>query len=779
MYDGKVVFKVDLNTKDFTKQMENTKNELGDLIQEYEEMSEKFGDLDNADTKYTRQELTRLSAKIEETANKYVDLKKKQDAVLNNKKANSLASIKNIESAYVKTDKKFSLQKGSYSKQTFGVSEVKGELPYISKDLEDLSKGIEDVGKQEDNTSKKSKTFGETMNKSFKKGLKSVTKLALGIIGIRGAYMLARRAASAYMSQDEELSKKMQQTWVGLGAFLEPVLTKLTDLMLKFVGYLNEFIKALTGKDYIARANAKALEKQAKAQEKLNKETEKYQNYDFDVIRTQQSKKLKDEDEANTIDIPELNEKIVKKLQDLAKWLKENKELIEAVGIALGITFGAVAIGKLVANIGALLGSATLSTGLLGLAAVLAIIAGAYVISVVIKGQKEIDDMYNKVHELNEFNKEKRQELINTVEEEMPDESEEAQNRRKLFQAQDWESDIDRINEDIERLKIQKETGFLGDLLHVTKGDNQLLKDNIDALSQNYNELINIAKAGKLTKSGYKKLIYFVDNLTDNIDELNQISKDYNINEKELFELIEQYGNVFPELYDEQTKYRVNLYKTRDAVIDLDLKLAEGKITVQEYNKELAKIRPSVTTEFKANITTAHENAMLLKKDISSIPDNKTTKVNVDTTQATQKLFSLKDSVLNWLPNKKTVTVEVKGDASKLATVLDTIASAMEIIQPGPVGYAMSSNLRYQANMLKNYSAFATGGYVSQPTMALIGEAGYGEYVVPERDDYISRLASLINEHGNGGVTNIYLDGRLIQRQVDNTRNRINFTKNR
>ena len=47
--------------------------------------------------------------------------------------------------------------------------------------------------------------------------------------------------------------------------------------------------------------------------------------------------------------------------------------------------------------------------------------------------------------------------------------------------------------------------------------------------------------------------------------------------------------------------------------------------------------------------------------------------------------------------------------------------------------------------------------------------------------DYLSTLASEIGRYSNnsgGGVVNVYLDGRLIQRQVKNTQNDRNFATN-
>ena len=59
---------------------------------------------------------------------------------------------------------------------------------------------------------------------NFKNGLKGLKKFALGLIGIRGLYSLARKASSTWLSQDTELAKKFQNVWLGLGAALQPVL---------------------------------------------------------------------------------------------------------------------------------------------------------------------------------------------------------------------------------------------------------------------------------------------------------------------------------------------------------------------------------------------------------------------------------------------------------------------------------------------------------------------------------------------------------------------------
>ena len=609
MYDGKVVFEIDADTKSFDAEIEKTKQELSNLLKRYDETKKM------RPFKGQEEDLKNLEIEIEKTNNKLVGLKNQQQKL------------------------------------------------------------------QQEST----KT-GKTMNDAFSKGLRSARNLVVGIIGVRSAYMLARRAASAYMSENEELTKKMQSAWVGLGAFLEPFLNFVADAMLKLVGYLNVFIKALTGTDYIARANAKAIEKQAKAQSKLNKEMDKYQNYDFDVIRTQQSQSSYSGYEASggetsgLINIPELNANIVKKLQDLAHWLKENKNLIETVGIALGITFGAAAIGKLLSNIGLLIGSSTMGTGLLGLLAILGAIA-------IVWSFKVVWDNWNELQEQLKIAKNQLDGFDEQLEEtgKVADkETKNIENYSNIFNTLSF--------------AVEREIGSI-------KENNKVTELNTKVIKENMRQLNNAYKAGKLTEEQTKKLkdlnILYKDTLV-------QVTQGNKNNQAELFKLkttSKDYYDIFSDIDKIELDNIDTQKKQRDEIEKTDIK-------VKDLAQSLLNIPKSLTT----NIF-----------------------VNLDKKEAEDKLSALKKKFENM----------------------------------GIFGTPM-------LNIIKNVTGFANGGLVTQPTMSVIGEAGYNEYVIPEREDYIARLAGLINQHGSGqNVNNIYLDSRLIQRQVNNTQNKVNFTRNK
>lgn len=79
-----------------------------------------------------------------------------------------------------------------------------------------------------------------------------------------------------------------------------------------------------------------------------------------------------------------------------------------------------------------------------------------------------------------------------------------------------------------------------------------------------------------------------------------------------------------------------------------------------------------------------------------------------------------------------------------------------------------------------NLPRLAKGGVISQPTTAIIGEAGK-EAVMPleNNTEWIDLLADkLANKIGGNGINNIYLDGRLIQRQITKRQQKLAFSTN-
>lgn len=527
-----------------------------------------------------------------------------------------------------------------------------------------LKESMQDTGDEADKTTAK-------ISKGFKKGTTTLKRFALSLFGIHSMYRLVSKASSAYLSQDTELAQKLQNVWVGLGSFLEPLLNAMSNVLLKGLGYLNVFVKALTGVDYIARANAKALNKQTEAQKGLNKAT---QDYDFDVIRRQQdlSSKGSGGTDFSGIEIPELDDRVVKKLQDLAKWLKENENLVKAVGIALGITFGAIAIAKLLSNIGSLIGSTKAGTGLAGLSGILKVLGtiGVITISVALlysalTGRdliKDLKDIYNGIKD------------VNSTKDDALEYSEKA-----LEENIKWAEEMKNTDEAIKNKSIP---------------DLQEMTENIGNFTDN------------IAESNTK--------LIENTDTLNENSKEYETNMNKI-----QSNNA-----------RLEGYKNM---------LENIKNRLENENKEL----DSNSDKYK-------ENQELLEQVNGTLD-----KINGYTATATAYV-EMKSNTDNFFSSLW----------SQLKSGFKSIGDAFSVVFGNKKGKT---------------KGYALGGIVTQPTRALIGEAGYPEAVVPMTQDYLSTLASEIGKYsgGNkGGVTNIYLDGRLIQRQVQNVQNDKDFAGN-
>jgi len=609
----------------------------------------------------------------------------------------------------------------------------KKDLQGVQVEIEKTNNKLVSLRKQQAKLSEESTKTGKAISNGFENGLKTVKRLVMGVIGIRSAYMLARKAASAYMSQDTELTEKMQQAWVNLGAFLEPFLSWVADAMLKLTGYLNEFIKALTGTDYLARANAKALEKQTKEQAKLNKEMDKYQKYDFDVIRTQSSTgsggtSTTGESGLGTLGDVELNQNLVKGIQNIASAIKDIIDLI---------TF---------------------------------------------KEAREAVDEYVEAEKIALDTAENLNQTLGDTTDlilKNPDNKTPEEMKKALNDYQELIGDFDGTIRNLESAKKDYTNLIINFPILTTFGvgglgnrEKQQVEEWEKVLQKQVYGLIQLGKQGKLTKSQYKNLIDNVSKYGIYIDEVKDVTDKYSYSMEDLEKILKDYGNVYPNVMLETLGFAKASEKTEKELKNLNQKFKDGKISAMEYGLELFKVPKKVETDVtvKNLAQSGKDVATYLSDYINKIPTQKNTTFKVEDKEAENKT-NLYEAALSKLPNSVVTILKATVDTTEADNKLLALKQKFENM--GIFGGAMSS-------IFKNILGFAGGGYVSQPTFAMVGEGKYNEYIIPEGEDYISRLANEIGKYGSGSnTTNVYLDGRLIQRQVDNTRNRINFTKNR
>lgn len=572
------------------------------------------------------------------------------------------------------------------------LNDIESSLQMASKDKTLFStREIEEMEAEAENLRNKigslqgdfKKTNKET-SKGFDKGIKSLKRFALSLFSVGSIFAGVSKASSAYLSQNEELAKKLQSVWIGLGSFLEPAINAISNVMLKALGYLNEFVKALSGGriDFIAKANAKALEKQTKAQAKLNKET---QQYDFDVIRRQQNisstSAVEGIDTSGLINIPELNENIVKRLQDMAKWLKENWYWIKEVGKAILLVFGIKAIENILKNIGLLIGSKSSLTGIAGLTELLKVLATIGVITI------GVDILYSGI------------------------------TGRDLVQ------DLKNILKGFEELKgaHKQNTKTSKGLTEQSKN----LSTTIDKLGESGEltgeKLQHTIKALEVTKNNSLDLFETMERSKTFFGNFNGDNKEVKKGQEEVAEQLKITTNDYKKLYEQGL---LNDTQSKDYEETLGLQI----ITMDKLGKETQNLK----TDYEK--LTGKTWTIKIEREITD-----------------------KYSGLNYKASNKGAFIEGLENLFK------------------PLGNLFIPLFRNQRKM-------AQGGIVTQPTRALIGEAGYPEAVVPLTDNYLKTLANLIGQYNSGSgqnVTNVYLNGRLIQREISKTQDKINFATNK
>ena len=95
--------------------------------------------------------------------------------------------------------------------------------------------------------------------------MRKVGKMVLAVFGIRGAYRAVRMALTEYLATNEHLAGQIETMKSLFAQVLGPAIEWVVNLLIKGVAAINSFVYALTGINFVAKANAAALEKQAKA----------------------------------------------------------------------------------------------------------------------------------------------------------------------------------------------------------------------------------------------------------------------------------------------------------------------------------------------------------------------------------------------------------------------------------------------------------------------------------------------------------------------------------
>lgn len=195
---------------------------------------------------------------------------------------------------------------------------------------------------------------------SIKRGIKTMSRYALAMFGIRGAFTAVSQVARSYIADNEALESSINGIRGAFGELLGPAIEKVINLIKIAMSYVFAFVKALTGVDYVARWNAKALNKQTSATKELAKAQRQSAGFD-------EQNKLSDTSSgggasggvSGGLELPTISEETLGKIQLFAdklkevwNWIKANKEELLAMAGAIAIAFSIVQIVNWISTLG-------------------------------------------------------------------------------------------------------------------------------------------------------------------------------------------------------------------------------------------------------------------------------------------------------------------------------------------------------------------------------------------------------------------------------------------
>ena len=310
---------------------------------------------------------------------------KKQNE-LYNKQAKILASIKNIQKNKDTTSSGFTRgvldKKGGYSGQTaiFGASQDMKEMANAG---EEAKEKVKDLGDRTQNA-------GESISKSFSKGLRSVKRLTIGFLGARSAFMLFRKYLGEYSSQNEEFANKMQLTTNVLVNTLAPAFEFFANVIQYVVIGLARIIELLTGVNILAKTVDNGFKGASKSAKEFNENLS-----GLDEI----SNISEEQGGLGTSLTSQLNalDEFQKKIKEVDDWLEKSglKTFFTKMGDVLKDIWGWVtehpwetllgigAFELLKISIPAILGISGGTLGLFGIATALTILAGISIKNVI------------------------------------------------------------------------------------------------------------------------------------------------------------------------------------------------------------------------------------------------------------------------------------------------------------------------------------------------------------------------------------------------------------
>lgn len=355
--DGEITIGTRLDTDKFDRQ-------ISDLEKKMKKEEDKKIVID-AKLGSQQQELDDARQKADALADAYQRLKEAQNKVSTGQATpKEFTTFQDLQSTYgsleqlgASFDKALTKQDAIEQK----VAQTKYRYDEINAKVSEYKQKIENVKieKQVSDVEKLKSGFNN-VGSSIQGAVKHVAKLALGIFGIRSAFMFLRRASSDLASYDQQYATNLEYIRYALTQMIAPVLQWIVNLAAKLLGYINAIMQAWFGINLFSRGSAKNFQKMkagASGVAKAVKEIKK-QLAGFDEINM-----LTDQSDTGTsagaggVGMPSFDLSAMQgEVPEWLQWIIDHKDeiLSTLAGIGAGILF--LKLGELAKNLGLIKG---------------------------------------------------------------------------------------------------------------------------------------------------------------------------------------------------------------------------------------------------------------------------------------------------------------------------------------------------------------------------------------------------------------------------------------
>lgn len=144
----------------------------------------------------------------------------------------------------------------------------------------DFGRAAQAAGNKASKSMKKAEKSTKEVGKATRSGIAGFGKMQLAMMGIMFAMRAISAATQEYMATNTKLEGQLNVLKSLWGQVLGPVIEWVINLLIKAISVVNAFVQALTGINFIARANEAALKKQEKATTGVVKATSQLAGFD-------------------------------------------------------------------------------------------------------------------------------------------------------------------------------------------------------------------------------------------------------------------------------------------------------------------------------------------------------------------------------------------------------------------------------------------------------------------------------------------------------------------